>query len=77
MWVCWENWAEKLVLKASRDPRMGVLGIEVGIRQAEDQGSLASISAVLCGSLLRFCFGVGERVAQSLSNEGIGPFSLG
>lgn len=56
---------------------MGVLGIEVGIRQAEDQGSLASISAVLCGRLLRFCFGVGERVAQSLSNEGIGPFSLG
>lgn len=49
MWVGWESWAEELVLRARRDPEVGVFGIEGGrgIKQVEEEGSLASISVVL------------------------------
>lgn len=76
MWVGWESWAEELVLRAGRDLGVGVFKIEGAIRQAEDQGSLASVSAVLCGCLPGVLFGVGERGSQSLSLEGIWSLSL-
>lgn len=48
MWVGWESWAEELVLRADRDPEMGVFGIGGGgTKQAKEEGSLASISVVL------------------------------
>ena len=42
MWVGWESWAEELVLRADRDPEMGVFGIEGGGEDQTGQGGRES-----------------------------------